>query len=139
MNGTTGRLYKSLVLDQQVANSAFARHEGMKYEGFFEFRGVAKPGKTPEQVEQAIYKEIEKLQNEPVPDRELQKVKNEQAASNFRAPAVRLLADAAVADATTPTVAGRPSTPIRKLLPPSPPRTSSAWRESISRRRTGTC
>src|SRR5260370_20119376 len=80
----TGRLYKSLVLEQQVANSAFAGHEGRKYEGFFEFRGVAKPGKTPEQVEQAIYKEIEKLQNEPVPERELQKVKNQQAATNFR-------------------------------------------------------
>src|SRR4029077_3024327 len=70
LNDRTGRLYKSLVLDQQVANSAFAGHEGRKYEGFFEFRGVAKPGKTPEQVEQAIYKEIEKLQTEPVPERE---------------------------------------------------------------------
>ncbi len=83
-NGTTGRLNKSLVLDQQVANNAVARHEGMKYEGYFEFRGIAKPGQTPEQVEQAIYKEIEKLQTTPVPDRELQKVKNEHAASNFR-------------------------------------------------------
>ncbi len=56
----------------------------MKYEGYFQFMGVAKPGKTPEQVEQAIYKEIEKLKSETVPDRELQKVKNEQTASNFR-------------------------------------------------------
>src|SRR6266436_329867 len=85
LNDRTGRLYKSLVLDQQVANSAFAGHEGRKYEGFFEFRGVAKPGKTPEQVEQAIYNEIEKLQAELVPERELQKVKNQQAATNFRA------------------------------------------------------
>src|SRR5882672_6897108 len=85
LNDRTGRLYKSLVLDQQVATSAFAHHEGRKYEGLFEFRGVAKAGKTPEQVEQAIYKEIEKLQTEPVPERELQKVKNQQAATNFRA------------------------------------------------------
>ncbi len=56
----------------------------MKYEGYFEFRGVAKPGKTPEQVEQAIYQEIDKLKTATVPDRELQKVKNEQTASNFR-------------------------------------------------------
>jgi len=35
-------------------------------------------------VEQAIYKEIEKLQIELVPDRELQKVKNQQSAANFR-------------------------------------------------------
>src|SRR5262249_8960124 len=84
LNGRTGRLYKSLVLDQQVANAAFASHSGMKYEGFFEFRGVAKPGKTLDQVEQAIYKEIEKLKTDLVPPRELQKVKNEQAAGNLR-------------------------------------------------------
>jgi predicted Zn-dependent peptidase len=84
LNGRTGRLYKSLVLEQQVANAAMANHQGRKYEGFFEFRGVAKPGRTPEQVEQAIYKEIEKLQFEPVSAHELQKVKNEQTASNFR-------------------------------------------------------
>ena len=85
LNDRTGRLYKSLVLEQQVATAAFATHEGRKYEGFFEFRGVAKSGKTPEQVEQAIYKEIEKLQAELVPERELQKVKNQQTAGNFRA------------------------------------------------------
>jgi predicted Zn-dependent peptidase len=84
LNGRTGRLYKSLILDQQVANSAFAGHNGMKYEGYFQFLGVAKPGKTPEQVEQALYKEIDKLKTGTVPDRELQKVKNEQTASNFR-------------------------------------------------------
>ena len=84
LNDRTGRLYRFLVLEQQVANSAMAGQEGRKYEGFFEFRGVAKPGKTPEQVEAAIYKEIEKLQNEAVPERELQKVKNQEAATNFR-------------------------------------------------------
>ena len=36
-------------------------------------------------MEQAIYKEIEKLQAELVPERELQKVKNQQTAGNFRA------------------------------------------------------
>src|SRR5207302_5186323 len=77
-------LYKSLVLEQQVANSAFAAHNGMKYEGYFQLMGVAKPGKTPEQVEQALYKEIEKLKTGTVSDRELQKVKNEQTAPNFR-------------------------------------------------------
>jgi predicted Zn-dependent peptidase len=84
MNDRTGRLYKSLVLDQQVANNASASHINHKYEGFFEFHGTAKPGKTPEQVEQAIYKELEKAQKEPPSDHELQKVKNQLAASNFR-------------------------------------------------------
>ena len=84
LNGRTGRLYKSLVLEQAAANSASAANNGYKYEGYFEFRGVAKPGKTPEDVEAAIYKEIEKLQKELVGERELQKVKNQNAATDFR-------------------------------------------------------
>jgi predicted Zn-dependent peptidase len=84
LSGRTGRLYKSLVLQQAVANNAFGGQNGMKYEGYFEFRGTAKPGRTPEEVEQAIYKEIEKLQKEPVSEQELQKVKNQEAANTFR-------------------------------------------------------
>jgi hypothetical protein len=45
---------------------------------------VAKPGSTPEQVEQALYREIEKLQKEKVGDHELQKVKNQFNAGTFR-------------------------------------------------------
>jgi predicted Zn-dependent peptidase len=84
LNGRTGRLYKSLVLEQAISNSASATSEGRKYEGFFELRGVTKPGKTPEEVETALYKELEKLKREPVGDRELQKVKNQNAAADFR-------------------------------------------------------
>jgi len=84
LSGRTGRLYKSLVLDQKVANSAYAGQNGMKYEGYFELGGVAKAETTPEEVEQAIYREIERLQNERVGDHELQKVKNRFAAYNFR-------------------------------------------------------
>jgi predicted Zn-dependent peptidase len=84
LSGRTGRLTKALVLEKQVANEASARQRGMKYEGYFEIAGVAKPGKTPEDVETAIEEEIEKLRSEPVPERELEKVKNQRAASDFR-------------------------------------------------------
>ena len=84
LNGRTGRLYKSLVVQQAVANNAFAGADGRKYEGLFELSGIAKPGKTPEEVEQALYKEIERLQKEPVGAEELQKVKNQNAAGDFR-------------------------------------------------------
>ncbi len=84
LSGRTGRLYKSLVLEQKVANSAFAGHNTLKYEGYFSVRGTAKPGNTPEQVEQALYGEIEKLQKEKVGERELQKIKNRFAADKFR-------------------------------------------------------
>ncbi|MGH7428615.1 MAG: M16 family metallopeptidase, partial [Candidatus Methylomirabilaceae bacterium] len=37
----------------------------------------AMPGKTPEQVERALMEEIERVKTEPIPERELQKVKNQ--------------------------------------------------------------
>ena len=84
LSGRTGRLYKALVAQQALANSAGAGQDGRKYEGLFELSAVAKPGKTPEEVEQALYKEIERMQKELVDANELQKVKNQYAANNFR-------------------------------------------------------
>lgn len=84
LSGRTGRLYKALVLEQKIANNVAAGQNGMKWEGYFVLSGVARPESTPEQVEQALYREIEKLQKEKVGERELQKVKNQFAADNFR-------------------------------------------------------
>jgi predicted Zn-dependent peptidase len=84
LSGRTGRLYKSLVLDQQVATAAGAGQNSLKWAGYFTLSGVARPGHTPQEVEQALSREIEKLQQEPVGDRELQKVKNRYAADSFR-------------------------------------------------------
>jgi predicted Zn-dependent peptidase len=84
LEGRTGRLYKSLVLASGVANDVSASQRGMKYEGYFELSGVAKPQKTPEEVEAAVLAELGKLKVEPIGERELQKVKNQFAASSFR-------------------------------------------------------
>ena len=61
-----------------------ADQDELKYEGYFEAEGTAKQGKAPEDVEKAIYAECEKLKTELVTDREIQKVKNQAAAGNFR-------------------------------------------------------
>jgi predicted Zn-dependent peptidase len=84
LSGRSGRLHKALVLGNEVATSAFAHQMGRKYAGMFNIGGEAKEPKTPGDVEAAIYGEIERLKNEPVSARELQKVKN-----NFAAMAVR--------------------------------------------------
>ncbi len=84
LNDRTGRLYRALVEDQGVATRASGGQAGFKFEGMFELRGVAAEGHTPEDVEQALYAEMERLKTEPVDARELQKVKNQNAASNFR-------------------------------------------------------
>lgn len=80
----TGRLYKGLVLGNGVATDAGAAQNSMKWAGYFEFSGEAAPDHSPENVEKAIYAELEKLQRVEVPAQELQKVKNAFAAAEFR-------------------------------------------------------
>lgn len=86
MNGNTGRLYKKLVKEKGIAIDAYGYGGGMAYAGQFSFGGRPKvaEGHTPEELEQAIYEEIELLKNERVPDYELQKVKNRAESSFIR-------------------------------------------------------
>jgi predicted Zn-dependent peptidase len=84
LSGNTGRLNRSIVLDQKLATSASANNEGRKYEGVFEIRAEAKEGHTPEELEKAVDKELDKLKKEPVPADELQSVKNRYLASAYR-------------------------------------------------------
>ena len=85
LNGRTGRLYKGLVLPENaVATKAQAGQNPQKYAGSFGAEAECKEGKSPEEAEKAIYAELEKLKNEPVPAEELQKVKNNFAANSFR-------------------------------------------------------
>ena len=84
LNDRTGRLYRALVEEQGVATRASGGQSGFKFEGMFELRGTAAEGHAPEEVEQALYAEMERLKTEPVDPRELQKVKNQNAASTFR-------------------------------------------------------
>ena len=80
----TGRLYKGLVLGSQVATEASVEPSHRKWAGLFEISGEAKDGHTPEEVEQGIYAELEKLKQTDLPLEELQKVKNNFAASEYR-------------------------------------------------------
>ncbi len=80
----TGRLYKGLVLGSGVATEVFARQDSSKWNGLFDAGGEAKEGHKPEEVETAIYSEIDKLKETLVPDQELQKVKNNFAAAEYR-------------------------------------------------------
>jgi predicted Zn-dependent peptidase len=80
----TGRLYKGLVLGSKVATEAYAQVDTRKWAGLFNAGGEAREGRKPEEVEQAIYAELEKLKNDEVPAEELQKVKNNFAAQEYR-------------------------------------------------------
>jgi predicted Zn-dependent peptidase len=80
----TGRLYKGLVLGSQVATEVQVGPDHRKYAGQFGISGEAREPHTNEEVEKAIYAEIDRLKNEDVPDQELQKVKNNFAAAEYR-------------------------------------------------------
>ncbi len=80
----TGRLYKGLVLGREVATQTYANAEHRKWAGLFNVGGEARDGKTPAEVEAAIYEELDRLQKETVPAIELQKVKNNFAAAEYR-------------------------------------------------------
>jgi predicted Zn-dependent peptidase len=80
----TGRLYKGLVLTNEVATDTWAWQGSQKWAGMFNIGGEAKDGRTPVEVETAIYAELEKLAKDEVPAEELQKVKNNFAAAEYR-------------------------------------------------------
>jgi len=80
----TGRLHKELVLGKKMATDTWAWQGARKYAGEFNMGGEVTEGNTPEQVEGEIYKLVEELKTKPVPTKELQKVKNNFAAAEYR-------------------------------------------------------
>lgn len=84
LNGQTGRLRKSLVLEQQIASSASAGQQSLRWNGSFALSAETKGEATPAALEAALWTELVRLQNEPVPGEELAKVKNQIVAESYR-------------------------------------------------------
>jgi predicted Zn-dependent peptidase len=85
LSDRTGRLYRSLVEEKQLATGEpYAFIQPMKLAGYFEVGAELADGATHEGVEGALLAEIERLKTEPVPERELQKVKNRSLANSYR-------------------------------------------------------
>jgi predicted Zn-dependent peptidase len=82
--GRTSRLYTSLIKEKKIAVSASAGLNPSKYPSLFMFFVVPAKGHTNQECEQAVYAEIEKLQNEPVTPEELAKAKTRSRASLIR-------------------------------------------------------
>lgn len=76
--GKSARIYKSLVYEKQLALFAGGGYDRESIDpNLFPLYASVMPGKTAEEVEQALTAEIERVKNELIPDRELQKVKNQ--------------------------------------------------------------
>lgn len=76
--GRSSRLYRSLVYEKQLAMYAGGDYDNVSADPnlFYVYAGVM-PGKSTEEVEKALYAEIDRLKTEPVLDEELQKAKNQ--------------------------------------------------------------
>jgi predicted Zn-dependent peptidase len=85
-NGRTSRLYTSLVRDQKIAAEAegFSGFPGEKFPGLFAFYAVPVPGHTPDEMRDAIHKEIDKLKTTDVTDEELERFKTRARAGVLR-------------------------------------------------------
>jgi zinc protease len=77
-SGKSSRLYKSLVYEKQLALYAGGDYDNITNDPnlFYLYAGVM-PGKTTDEVEKALYAEIEKFKTEPVTDEEMQKAGNQ--------------------------------------------------------------
>ena len=77
-SGKSSRLYKSLVYEKQIALYAGGDYDNVSADPnlFYLYAGVM-PGKTTDEVEKALYAEIDRFKTDPVTDEELQKAKNQ--------------------------------------------------------------
>jgi zinc protease len=91
-SGKSSRLYQSLVYDQKNSLAVGAEYSVLQTDpGLFYFYSLVNPSVKVEGVEEAIQREIVRLQNEPPSEQELQRAKNQVEAarvfeqdSNFR-------------------------------------------------------
>ncbi|MFZ6016768.1 MAG: M16 family metallopeptidase [Nitrospirota bacterium] len=80
--GKSARLYKSLVYEKKLAIWAFADYSGLHKDPYlFFFAATASPQRSIDDVEKALYAEIEKIKKETPSEREVQKAKNQIEAS----------------------------------------------------------
>ena len=83
-NGSSSRLYKSLVEEQQLAIEIGTYYPNAFDPTLFYFYAITNDGIKSSQLENAIYQEIDKIIENGITDPELQKVKNQKLMEFYR-------------------------------------------------------
>jgi zinc protease len=76
-DGQSSRIYKKLVYEKQLAVAAFGGPNLIEDPNLFYAVAVVQPGRTPAEVINALIAEFDRLKNEPISDRDLQRTKNQ--------------------------------------------------------------
>lgn len=80
--GKSSRLYQSIIYEKKIAIDASADYVGFnRFPHLFYFFAVAVPDRSPSQIEEALYEEIEKIKKANPSELEVQKAKNQIEAS----------------------------------------------------------
>lgn len=74
--GRSSRLYDVIVRQKQLATGLFAGPSQSRGAGLFRIIAMVAPGKTPAELEAAIYEEIEKVKTGPIAEWEIEKARN---------------------------------------------------------------
>lgn len=75
-SGKSSRLYQRLVEREKLVNFIHTSHDPRKYEGAFFIYTELRPGKSLSKVEKILSEELERLKQESISERELQRAKN---------------------------------------------------------------
>lgn len=82
--GKSSRLYQRLVYEQRIAQNIGAQQASLALGSVFAIEGTCKPGIEPQQLEDAIRKELEILQQEGPQQDELERARNTMESSIIR-------------------------------------------------------
>ena len=83
-SGNSSRLYASLVDDKQLATAVFTSYQESFDPTLFNIYAATNKAIDENDLEKAIYAEIDKIRNEGVTEKELQKVKNQKLVDFYR-------------------------------------------------------
>lgn len=84
LNGRTGRLYRSLVLDQQIAFSAYTQQISWRQAGEFSLRAESKGSVDPTELIRAWDQQIDLLGTDAPTLEEIQRARNRSTADAYR-------------------------------------------------------
>ena len=76
-DGQSSRIYRQLVYEKQLALAAYGGGNIIEDPNLFFAVAIVQPGKTPEEVTNALIAELDKLRKEPISAAELQQAKNQ--------------------------------------------------------------
>jgi zinc protease len=82
--GQSSRLYSRMVDKEQLVLSVNANRQSTFDPGLLVFVMQPRSGVEPARAEKVLFEELSRLSNQPVPDQELRKAKNQLLAGHYR-------------------------------------------------------